>query len=258
MSEMTPGPDDELDRLLAEPGHGDEALAALLRTARTRLATPPSEAARQRHLAAVHDAARERAGHGSLSWARRIRTVVGMTGVKVGLAAAAAAAVTGGAATGTLPPPVQDVVADVGEAVGIDVPRPGAAPEAVPPVEGRRDGGESGERGGDRGAADRPGGPPADVPDRGGAAPDGDGEDGDGEDGQPGRSDEQRPGPPEAPGEQPPDRSGQPGAADDRPGHGPPVDPGSAPAGRPGGVAEERRSDRVPDRADAGGRSTGR
>lgn len=139
MDEMTPGPEpeDNLERLLAQPGQEDERVAALLRAARRRLSAPAPDDVRDRHLSAIHGLARQRAERRSLSWADRARAVIGMTSVKVGLAAAAAAAATGGAVTGTLPPPVQEAVAEVGEAVGIELPRPGGGDAPAAPGRGQ-------------------------------------------------------------------------------------------------------------------------
>ncbi len=58
------------------------------------------------------------------SWGRRTRRVLGLTGVKLALAAGVAAATTTGglAATGSLPAPLQEVAHDVGRQLGIGVP----------------------------------------------------------------------------------------------------------------------------------------
>lgn len=58
------------------------------------------------------------------SWGRRTRRVLGLTSVKLALAAGVAAATTTGglAATGSLPAPLQEVAHDVGRQLGIGVP----------------------------------------------------------------------------------------------------------------------------------------
>ncbi len=57
-------------------------------------------------------------------WARRARRVLGLTGVKLALAAGVAAATTTGglAATGSLPAPIQSFAHDVGRHIGIGFP----------------------------------------------------------------------------------------------------------------------------------------
>jgi hypothetical protein len=93
----------------------------------------PTADVRDRHLTAM--LAEVRAAGGALAadgdrglgwWGRRARTTLGLTGVKLLVAATAAAATTGGglAATGNLPDPVQQVVADAGERIGLRFPVP--------------------------------------------------------------------------------------------------------------------------------------
>ena len=70
-------------------------------------------------------------------WKRRVGAAVGAIGVFGWAGAAAAGASVGLVSTGSLPDPIQNVVADVLEVVNIEVPRPVSSVEIVPdPVEG--------------------------------------------------------------------------------------------------------------------------
>lgn len=155
---------DPLARLLhgaEEPTtDAERRLAALLRTLRTEAAETPAPDVAERHLALIAEEAEKAshlhptpvaAGSGASVGHRlavRARRVLGLTAVKVALAATAAAAATGGlAATDSLPDPVQAVVAEVGERVGIRFPSPqdGEGPGRVD--EDVREGVEEGPKG---------------------------------------------------------------------------------------------------------------
>ncbi|MGA0272572.1 MAG: hypothetical protein ACO3O1_12105, partial [Ilumatobacteraceae bacterium] len=69
-------------------------------------------------------------------WKRRVGAAIGAVGVFGWAGAAAAGASVGLVSTGSLPDPIQNVVADVLEVVNIEVPRPVSSVEIVPePVE---------------------------------------------------------------------------------------------------------------------------
>lgn len=137
---------DELDRLLQgeEPAER-AALAAFLRDAREDLPEAPPADVAERHLAAITAAAAEAAHSApavasapiSRPWGARARRLAGLTAVKVaiGVSAAAAATGTGLATTGNLPDPVQQVVADVADRIGIELPAPDTTPPAMLPDE---------------------------------------------------------------------------------------------------------------------------
>lgn len=122
-------PHDELDALF-EPGRAarplDERVRALLSGLRADLRREPPPAVVERHLSAIHSAARQ-AAHGvhvPLGWRARLGQLLAATTVKVVIASTAAAAATGGlAATGNLPEPVGRVVANVAAQVGVQLPR---------------------------------------------------------------------------------------------------------------------------------------
>lgn len=132
ISSRTPDP---LDRLLA----GDESVeAALLAVAlgelRADFAEEPTDAVASAHLAAITTAAAEAAhtapavaSAGAVArWRMRVRSVLGLTVVKVGFSVGIAAAASGMAATGTLPAPVQRAVVDVADRIGFELPAPAA------------------------------------------------------------------------------------------------------------------------------------
>lgn len=137
---------DELDRLLQGEGPAERAaLAAFLQDAREDLPEPPRADVAERQLAAITAAAAEAAhrvptaadGPAGRPWAARARRLAGLTAVKVaiGVGAAAAATGTGLATTGNLPDPVQQVVADVADRIGIELPAPDTTPPAMLPDE---------------------------------------------------------------------------------------------------------------------------
>lgn len=237
--------DDRLARLLAEDAEhasdADRRLAAALHAMREEVREQPDPELADRHLHAMLVAA-QAAAHlhptpatddtvatGHRRFAARVRRVLGITGVKIALAATAAAATTGGlAATDSLPRPVQAVVADLAGHVGIDLP----APDDDQRVDdGVRDVIEDSGPGGNRGVGDDPGrgrdfgerirdGATSNVPDdagppsqRPGGPPEDAGQPTDRPDGRP-----EDPGPPgEQPGEGVPDDVGQPDQQQDGP-----------------------------------------
>lgn len=124
----------------ADPFEADPVVAglvnALTRAGGTVAARPVPQLVADRHLAAIHAAATEHAHgaavvvSGTAGLGARVRRVLGLTGVKVALAAGVAAAATGGlAAGGNLPPPAQRVISEGASWFGVHLPSPGQTPE---------------------------------------------------------------------------------------------------------------------------------
>lgn len=108
----------------------DPLVAALTSAGDDLASTPVPDEVAEQHLAAIVSLAAEHAHTVPAVAAvttrpQRVRRALGLTAVKLGLAAGVAAAATGGlAATGSLPDPVQRVVSDGAGRLGIQLPSP--------------------------------------------------------------------------------------------------------------------------------------
>lgn len=115
---------------LGDTSEVDPLVAALTTAGDDLASTPVPDEVAERQLAAIASLAAEHAHTVPAVPAvgtrpRRVRRVLGLTAVKLGLAAGVAAATTGGlAATGSLPDPVQRVVSDGAGHIGINLPSP--------------------------------------------------------------------------------------------------------------------------------------
>lgn len=115
---------------LGDTSEVDPLVAALTAAGDDLASTPVPDAAAERHLAAIVSLAAEHAHTVPAVPAvgtrpQRVRRVLGLTAVKLGLAAGVAAATTGGlAAAGSLPDPIQRVVSDGAGRIGIQLPSP--------------------------------------------------------------------------------------------------------------------------------------
>lgn len=177
---------DELDELLHAQESVERAeLAAYLSELRDSLPeAPPADVAAQ-HLAAITAAAAEAAhsapvtscAPSSRPWGARVRRLAGLTAVKVAIGATAAAAATGTglAATGNLPDPVQQLVSDAADRIGIEIPAPADFPPTMLPDEASSTASPDEAPGHDDTDGERPttparpegGAPPSEVPGRG-------------------------------------------------------------------------------------------
>lgn len=219
---------------------GDTALHEVLDVLASEAGRPIPADVRARHLEAMLAevrATRPAVAPAPSPWGRRLRRAFALTGVKVVLVGSVAAATTGGlAATGTLPDPVQGVVHDLGERVGVGVP---AAPGQLKKLDGEDSAREfaPGQRKKVEGASDAsdlaPGrqGDPA-VP--------GDAPAGSGRDDAPGQVKKSEPGTPgrgDAPGQVDRTQSEAPVPTDDEPGDAPATEQG--PPEEPPGQVDE-------------------
>lgn len=115
---------------LGDTSEVDPLVAALTAVGDDLASAPVPDEVAERHLAAIVSLAAEHAHTvpavtAAATRPRRVRRVLGLTAVKLGLAAGVAAATTGGlAATGSLPDPVQRVVSDGADRIGIHLPSP--------------------------------------------------------------------------------------------------------------------------------------